>query len=155
MITSVIKYFWHFTSNCLQPIDRFLKLDSFQTKFDNFCPKFSACTYQSSISSIFCTFCCRNWLLNMKNELKGYYKSGIELQYLFQNKNCFDFYSWLVILMLIKLIIKKLVAIIFWHLCFVPAKQHQALVSKRRGMSPKIVREYCTNGSENDGGDGS
>ena len=54
MITSVITYFWHFTSNCLQPMDRFLKLDSFQTKFDHFCPKFSASTYQSSISSILC-----------------------------------------------------------------------------------------------------
>ena len=59
--------------------------------------------------------------------------------------------------MLIKLIIIKLsdfLKTIFGHLCFVPAKQHQALVSKRRGILPKIVREYRTNGSENDGGDG-
>ena len=97
--------------------------------------------------------------MKVKNELKGYYESGIELQYLF-NKYCFKIYSSLVILMLMKLI-EKIVALIFGHLCFVPAKQHQAfiivsstLVSENRGKLPKIVREWRTNGSENNGGDG-
>ena len=34
----------------------------------------------------------RNWLMKVKNELKGYYESGIELQYLFY-KYCFKIYS--------------------------------------------------------------
>ena len=37
-------------------------------------------------------FPCRNWLMKVKNELKGYYESGIELQYLFY-KYCFKIYS--------------------------------------------------------------
>ena len=56
---------------------------------------------------------------------------------------------------------KKLVALIFGHLCFVPAKQHQAFiivsstqVSENRGKLSQIVREQRTNGSENKGGDG-
>ena len=44
--------------------------------------------------------------------------------------------------------LKKLVALIFGHLCFVPAKQHQHLLLFLPHMCPKI-RGNCTKSSEN------
>ena len=69
-------------------------------------------------------YCSRNWLIDLKNGLKGYYLLGIELHYLFY-KDCFKSYGWLVILILIKLFVKTCCPY-FRTPMLVTANQHHA-----------------------------
>ena len=97
-------------------------------------------------------FCSNNWLIDLKNRLKGNYLLGIELHFLFY-KDFFKSYSWLGILILIKLF-GKTHCPYFRTPMLVPAKQHHAskqslivfstYVSENRGKMAKNQRIFYT-----------